>query len=83
MGVLGKRDVEALLAGYDRDPIAAVTAAIRVVLDQPGADYRTLVQSGIVDGERRSRLLVADVAALDQLARELNETRTLTAGDGS
>jgi hypothetical protein len=83
MGILHKRDVEALLADYDHDPVAAVTAALRVVLEQPHADYRALVQSAPFDGVRRIRLLAADLTDLDQLARELNETRTLTAREGS
>jgi hypothetical protein len=74
---LRKRDVEALLATYDDDPFAALTAALRIVLDRPDADYRTLVTTGPFDDERRTRLLVGDVATLDALARELNETRHL------
>jgi hypothetical protein len=74
---LRKRDVEALLATYDDDPFAALTAALRIVLDRPDADYRTLVATGPFDDERRTRLLVGDVATLDALASELNETRRL------
>ncbi|MCX6520145.1 MAG: hypothetical protein NTZ21_05745 [Actinobacteria bacterium] len=77
MPTLRKRDVEALLATYDADPVAALTAALRIVLDRPAVDYRTLVTIGPFDDERRTRLLAGDVATLDALARELNETRTL------
>ena len=77
MPTLRKRDVEALLATYDADPVAALTAALRIVLDRPDADYRTLVTTGPFDDERRTRLLVGDVATLDALTRELNETRCL------
>lgn len=77
MPTLRKRDVEALLATYDADPVAALTAALRIVLDRPDADYRTLVTTGPFDDERRTRLLAGDVATLDALTRELNETRHL------
>ncbi len=77
MPTLRKRDVEALLATYDADPVAALTAALRIVLDRPDADYRTLVTTGPFDDERRTRLLAGDVATLDALTRELNETRRL------
>ena len=77
MPTLRKRDVEALLATYDADPVAALTAAMRIVLDRPDGDYRTLVSTGPFDDDRRIRLLAGDVSTLDSLARELNETRTL------
>ena len=77
MLTLRKRDVEALFATYDADPVAALTAALRIVLDRPDVDYRTLVTTGPFDDDRRTRLLAGDVATLDTLAQELNETRTL------
>jgi hypothetical protein len=75
---LRKRDVETLLATYDAGPAAALTAALRIVLGRPEADFRTLVSAGPFDPDRRASLLAGDVATLDALARELNETRTLT-----
>ena len=78
MTMLRKRDVERLLADYDADPVAAITAAMQIALDSPDADYRTLVLAAPFDDDRRALLLTADVAALDELARELNETRTLS-----
>jgi hypothetical protein len=74
---LSKRDVEALLAGYDTDPIDALTVALRVVLDQPDASFDTLVASAPIGPRRRRDLVARDLAALDALARELNETRGL------
>lgn len=80
---LRKRDVETLLADYDRDPVAAITVAMRKVLGQPDADYTTLVRMAPFDDERRARLLAIEVDSLDALARELNEVRTLAGSDGS
>lgn len=77
MPSLRKRDVEALLASYDHDPVAALTAALRVVLALPHAGFDELLAVAPIDDLRRSLLARHDLAALDDLARELNETRTL------
>jgi len=53
------------------------------VLEQPDANYRSLVLAAPFDVDRRTRLLAADVVTLDELARELNETRTLSPRDRS
>lgn len=85
MGVqsLRKRDVETLLASYDGDPVGALAAAMRIVLGMPGEVFPALVRAAGFTPDRQQRLLAHDVRALDELARELNETRTLgTAGDG-
>ena len=42
---LRKADVEQLLAGYDADPVAALTTALRVVLDQPGGEWTALLKA--------------------------------------
>ena len=83
MTALRKRDVEQLLGHYDTDPIAAITTAMRIVLEQPDANYRSLVLAAPFDVDRCARLLAADVVTLDELARELNETRTLSPLDRS
>ncbi len=80
---LRKRDVEAMLALYDSDPIAAVTLAMQTVLEQPGTDFRTLVELASFDIERRARLMAGEVDALDALVRELNELRTFVSAAGS
>lgn len=77
MPSLRKRDVEALLASYDHDPVAALTAALRVVLALPHAGFDELLAAAPIDDVRRVGLARHDLAALDDLARELNETRTL------
>lgn len=77
MAVLRKRDVERMLDTYDDDPVGALTAALRVVLDAPGLDWNALVEAADLDATRRTHLLAGDPGALDGLARELNETRTL------
>lgn len=78
---LRKRDVEALLARYDDDPVAALTDALRTLLDQPADTFDgmvgTLREAGNVSPDRARALLDRHVDALDQLARDLNETRVL------
>ena len=75
--VLRKRDVEALLDRYDDDPVGALTIALRRVLAQPEATWLELLDAAPVSAERRRALAAHDQDALDTLARELNELRTL------
>lgn len=75
MAELKKRDVERLLAGYDRDPAAALTAALRIALDRPDLDFTALVKMAGFSCARRIRLQAKDQEALDELCRELNEVR--------
>ncbi|MDP2290155.1 MAG: hypothetical protein Q8M22_03140 [Actinomycetota bacterium] len=79
MNRLKKADVEALLATYDADPVGALTVALRVVLDQPTGEWTSLLKSAGLSCARRIRLQGNDAAALDELAAELNELRTLPA----
>ena len=78
---LSKRDVEALLAGYDDDPVAAISVALRRLCDRPRATFAELVDElaarGGLSPSSQQALLAGDVAALDALAAELNETRRL------
>lgn len=74
---LGKAHVEALLEGYDADPVGALTAALRVALDRPDLEWTGLLQLAGISCARRIRLQGNDPAALDELAAELNELRTL------
>jgi len=74
---LNKRDVERMLADYDADPVAALTAALRKTLAIPEATWSSLLEAAPIDAERRRRLASGDLAALDQLAVELNERRCL------
>ena len=75
---LKKIQVEQLLGDYDADPVAALSTALRVVLDMPGADWAALLAASPLDAARRRLLLDGDASSLDQLAAELNERRDLT-----
>lgn len=77
---LKKTHAERLLADYDGDPVAALTTALRIVVDMPEATWAQLLAAAPIDDGRRQRLHSADQASLDQLAAELNERRFL--GDG-
>ena len=77
MARLTKRDVEALLDAYDADPVAALTVALRKVLDRPTADFDELIGDDRIDEARRVRLVRRELPALDDLAAELNERRAL------
>ena len=73
---LKKVDAERLLADYDADPIGALTAAMRIVLDLPEATWPELLAAAPIDAARRERLLAGEESSLDQLAGELNEFRS-------
>lgn len=75
---LKKADAAALLDGYDTDPVAALTTALRVALDRPDLDWTALVKLAGFSCARRIRLQGNDPAALDELASELNELRVVT-----
>ena len=74
---LSKRHVEALLREYDRDPIGALTAALRIVLDLPQASWAELVGASGLGADRRRALAAEETTALDLLLEELNEQREL------
>jgi hypothetical protein len=75
---LRKRHVESLLAGYDDDPVAALTGALRIVLERPDATWPELVAAAGFPDTRTAALLVGEEGALDALASELNELRDLS-----
>jgi hypothetical protein len=72
---LTKRDAESLLNDFDRDPVAALTIALRVALDQHDANWPTLIAATGFTETRAAALLTAESRALDELAAELNELR--------
>ena len=72
-----KAHVEALLGDYDTDPIGALTAALRIVLDEPVGDWDSLLAAAKFSDTRRARLQLGEQGALDELAAELNEAREL------
>ena len=73
---LTKRDVEALLTDFDAHPVEALTTSLRVVLGRPNATWEHLILN--LPAARRTALECGDERALDLLAAELNETRTVT-----
>ena len=77
MTLLRKRDVEELMARYDHDPVVALTAALRIALDQPNADWSQLLLAAGFSDRRRRSLEQLDPDALDELLTELNELRTV------
>ncbi len=77
MTTLRKSEVERMMAGYDDDPVASLTVALRIALDRPDDDWIALVNGAWCSCTRRIRLHALDPAALDELAAELNEQRTL------
>ena len=79
MPLLSKHDAEALLRDYDTDPVAALTAALRTVTGRADADWPELTHFAAADPDRRIALEHGDPDALDALAAELNELRTLDA----
>ena len=74
---LAKRHVESLLADYDDDPVAALTVALRIVLEQPDATWPELVARAGLPDTQCAALLVGEEGALDALTRTLNELRAL------
>jgi hypothetical protein len=80
---LGKRHVEELLGRYDDDPETALVTALRVVLGRPTTgdpdpgELDRLVALAGVDATRADAIAERRPEALDQLAAELNELRTL------
>ena len=75
MAHLRKADVEALLSTYDGDPVGTLTRALRRIFEQPRASWEDLVAK--LPASRRPGLLAQSPAALDALAAELNELRTV------
>jgi hypothetical protein len=77
MTLLRKREVEEMMARYDHDPVVALTAALRIALDQPNADWSQLLLAAGFSDRRRWSLEQLDSDALDELLTELNELRTV------
>lgn len=71
--VLRKSEVEKMMDLYDRDPIAALTNALRITTGRTHASWETLIESL----PERDALTIGNVHSLDRLATELNETRTV------
>jgi hypothetical protein len=78
MTALKKSDVERLMSDYDADPVAALTDALRITLDEPELAWTELVKKAGFDCAMRIRLQAAEPTALDELLVDLNERRTLS-----
>lgn len=78
MSTLRKRDVEEMMARYDHDPLGALSAALRVVLATPTANWTELLAAAGFTERRRRTLEALEPQALDELLTELNELRGLT-----
>ena len=74
---LTKSDVEVLLADYDIEPVEAVATALRIVLGRPEAAWPELIAAAQFPDTRAAALLIGEERALDALAAELNELRSL------
>ena len=72
---LSKREVEALMNGFDADPHDALASAMRTTLGRPNATFETLVRLAPIEPAWRGEAIAGHVAALDRLAALLNETR--------
>ena len=74
---LTKRDVEDLMNNFDDNPQQALTHALRIVTGMPNASWKSLIAQVSPDPEHRELFYKADQQCLDQLARHLNEQRTI------
>ena len=74
---LTKRDVEDLMNNYDINPHQALVRALRIVTGMPNASWKTLIDLCFTDKQQSELLQTLDQQSLDQLARQLNEQRTL------
>jgi hypothetical protein len=74
---LSKRDAENLMNNYDINSQQALTLALRIATGIPNASWRTLIDLCFTDKQQSELLQTLDQQSLDQLARQLNERRTL------
>ncbi len=63
---------------YDADPVAALTTALAIVVGtSEETPWNELIRLARIEPARRARLVERRTTALDELAAELNEFRTL------
>jgi len=75
--LLSKRNTENLMNNYDINPQQALTHALRIATGMPNASWKTLIDLCFTDKQQSELLQTLDQQSLDQLARQLNERRTL------
>lgn len=73
--LLTKKDVEEMLASYDRQPVLALRNALRKCFGMPHATWETLIELVTQQPDEISLLLSLNTNALDNLIKTLNETR--------
>ena len=73
--LLTKKDVEEMLASYDRQPVLALRNALRKCFGMPHATWETLIELVTQQPHEISLLLSLNTNALDNLLKTLNETR--------
>jgi hypothetical protein len=76
---LRKADVRRMLERFDRDPVGALTVALAAILEISAPDWNQLVALCGFAPDRVDALQRGDQRALDQLAVDLNELRSLPA----
>jgi len=76
---LTKAEAVALLRDFDSDPIDALSAALASLLERDGDTWPELLAAAPFTPTRRAALLTGEPGSLDDLAAELNETRSLPA----
>lgn len=74
---LTKRDVEDLMNNFDDNPQQALVRALRIATGMPNASWKTLIDLSFTDKQQIELLQTLNQQCLDQLARHLNEQRTL------
>ena len=74
---LTKAEAAALLRDYDSDPSRALGSALGAVLGLTDHTWAEMLAAAPISDTRRAALLSGDERALDDLAAELNELRTL------
>lgn len=77
MRKLSKREVEALLAEYDKDPASALLAALQILIPERPDNWEEAVNSLPLDDATKRQLRDRSLAALDSLVKQLVETRSL------
>lgn len=77
MRKLSKRDVEALLAEYDKDPVSSLLAALQLLLPESPSNWEEAINALSIDDATKRHLLDHSIDALDSLVKQLVETRSL------
>ena len=77
MRKLSKRDVEALLAEYDKDPVSSLLSALQLLLPERPSNWEEAISALSIDDAKKQELRSHSIDALDSLVKQLVETRSL------